>query len=355
MKGRIMRRYGVVRLVAVVAGCSFLLAVPEVVSKPSPVPEEFLVGIQLADGIACGALAKMDGNVYIVTSTSAISGQSRMTFKTFSGRPLKPLKIELSLNRDLARFLIDSTNAFEVVSSMDVGESMMMLEIKRGFRSVETVFGTVSHMDEGFLTIEAPLDQLLDGLPAFNSDDMLYGAGATERSYTFKRGVLWVEEVKQKVYQLEGAQWFSPNWKKYNAQYGDLLREADRFRDDLYMLTKKWVDGPERKIELSPTMSLDIRRWIKKQNGVVNRARLARVQHGDTVRGDPYRVVRQGYEDCGYGLIELARKKADTLNFFANDRGATPFIKQQCSGLSFELQLYTAYIKEHLKKSKYLW
>jgi hypothetical protein len=121
-----MRRCNFIFLVAVVAGSSFRLTMAA--SPVRPVSEDLLVQVQLDEGSAYGFIARLEGKTYIFTNSRLISGQDSLFFETLSGKPLKPLKIELALNRDIARFLIDSPLGLETAPSVILEEEVHVLD-----------------------------------------------------------------------------------------------------------------------------------------------------------------------------------------------------------------------------------
>lgn len=314
---------------------------------------DVLVHVQAGDKNVCGFLANIDGKSYVVTNTSLVSGHDHLEFTTLSGTSLKPLKIELSMSRNIARFLVDAPSALATTSEVTEGQGISIVDYAGGGSAFFMMSGSVGKLYPGRFRPEALYEKKHCGSPVLKGDKVCGIANVID-FYKLSGGA-WGSSAMRTVYQLAGDKWFSPRWKQYNASHGKALRQIDEFREDVYTLTKTWVDHPKDKLEIEPGMGLDVQRWIKQHNGMVTQVERAR-SGGNKQGGDKFAAARKDFHDSCKALVAISSSKAKNLEFVSKDDKITPFLKNEFMWRSRELYKFAAYIRGYEKSmERYNW
>jgi hypothetical protein len=301
-----------------------------------------LVHVKLGSKTVCGFIAELDGKQYALTNTQHISGYSRFTLTTLAGQELRPTKIELSTTRDIARILIDSGQGLALSPAAEDDTPVVLPDFANGNSTAKEIDGVVKLASEERFDISAAFGREQCGSPILTADAEVCGIACYIDYYKII-DKQWASTTLHFASRIEGTDWFSPNWRKYDELYGKPLQEADAFRERIYRLANDWMDNLKAKIETDEDVSLDIQRWIRQHNSMVTN--LGNKRGKKKGGGDPYASFRKDFSDSCSALIDICSAKAKTIAFLAEQKNTTPFLKNQFLRRSRELQLFVKFIR----------
>jgi len=282
--------------------------------------------------IGLGFIAAIDGKQYVISNATVISGHTRFQLETLSGKPVRPTRIELSSNRDLARLQVSGEKALTVSPSV-IDEHVAALDYLTA-ADVKSQAGSVTKLSADMIEVSMAFNDTHRGGPLIN-ENMDVGGVISHLVYYKANGRNWEGTDRSFAYKLNGAAWYSPNWKSYNQTYGKYLREVDLFRGTVYEIANDWVNQPKRGIETKESLSLDFDRWIKQHNGMVSDLSKKRSKGSGN---DANSKLQKRFQESCDGLSKICMSKADYLLFLCDDKKISPYLRIQFKWRALELK-----------------
>lgn len=292
-----------------------------------------------------GFILEMEDVSYIVTNASIISGHDRFEFQNLNGKSIRPLSIEISATRDLARFKVSGEPGLKLVSDLPENANVSVIEFGSS-SNVCSHSGAITGGSKDMIELSAAVGEECRGSPMLTGD-MAAGGVATHLIYFKPNGEGWSGTPRHFAYRLDDASWYAPNWKAYNRTYGKNLRDIDEFRTILYQIADQWLRNPKKAIETDADLGLEFDRWLKQHNGMVTDLS-GKVAKGG--RDAANASAKKDFEDSCQMLYDLCDSKAKSLEFICNDRNITPYLQMQFKWRSLELLKFCHHIDEHRKK-----
>lgn len=319
----------------VVAGAAVAADVDDIKDSLIKIYDNSLLGI--------GFITRMEGKSFIVTTASVVAGHNKLTFKTVGGAELKPRKIELSATRDLVRFLVGAPNAL-TLAAPEVGDNISVLKVGAS-GGVEKYKGRVKGLGGGMIKLDADFDRECRGSPLLNVGDSV--GGVASHLVLYKAiGRAWEGTGRSFAYTLDDAGWYAANWKGYNQTYGKKLRDADKFRANVYTVAAQWIQEPQEVIKTEVRVNLDFERWVKAHNGMISDLEAKRRDKDSAAQNK--KLQDRFVKSCDE-LARICRRKADQLWFLTEDKKTTKYLRTQFKWRSLELKKFCAFLVLHKK------
>jgi hypothetical protein len=302
-----------------------------------------LVRISGENTIGIGFIISMEGAQYIVTNANVVSGHTKLSFTSLSGKEIQPKKIELSATRDLARFMVTGQKALKMQPA-EKGSSIAVLEYDRS-STITPHQGSCDGVGKDMIEVTAPFESQSNGSPLLNTELQVCGT-ANHMIYYKMQDNSWEGTPRRFAYRLNDAHWYSPNWKHYNRTYGKSLREVDEFRSVLYSVANDWIQNPKCEIETTASLGLEFDRWVKQHNGMISDLSKKRSRNDN---GSANKTMIKRFQASCQALIGICDAKAKQLLFLCEDKKITPYLKLQFKWRALELKKFTGAIAAHEK------
>jgi hypothetical protein len=280
-----------------------------------------LVVIKHEFGLGNGFIATMDGKSYILTSQPIILGAEKIRFTTLSGKQLRPLKVELSGERGLARLLLaEGTDGFELASEMPMGSLVGVFGGSHG-KEME-LFGSVTGVGGEIVEVSADFDTENSGSPVLNIDQKAIGIASHVRDSAQgvgKAGTRFENRTRHFCRRLDNLNWRAVNWKKYNKEYGAFYRQNSLFTDGVIEVLDNWAETPRDRVEIVENREKSLIVWQDAHNAILSK------NHNNS---------RKKYFAADYSesLKELAAKcsrRARKIRMYTQQRHMTGFLRQE--------------------------
>lgn len=350
------RRYTICTAATMLAGTTLPNAwaepaeTAEAIGLPPDLMNNVLVRIKLDDSSVCGFIANMGGSTYALTNTNLIAGHHRFTVATLGGVELRPTKIELSTTRDIARIRVDSGSGLDIATHVADGDSVVLVDFAKPGTTFSARGGTVENTNDERFDTTAKFGKEHCGSPVVNAGTQVCGI-ASNIDYYKAKGNSWEGTERHFNYRIDGSQWFAPNWKQYDTQFGRPLRDADEFRRIIYGLAAGWMENLKSKIETKEDVGLEVHRWIKQHNSMVTN--LGNKRKSAKGGGDPLAPIRKDFSDSCNALAGICSSKAKTLAFVSEQKNASPFTRNQFKMRSRELMQFVKFVHAFEKEKEY--
>jgi hypothetical protein len=309
--------------------------------------KNILVRIQLDDAAACGFIVNMEGKRYVMTCIQLISGHHRFSLTTEAGTPLKPMRIELSTDRDIVRIQVESDHGLDLAPGISDGEAVTLMDFPSTSTTHARLGGTTLNVKEERFDISATFGPEQCGSPILNANMQVCGI-ASDIDYFKNMGGSWERTARYFAYAVGGTSWFAPNWKQYDITYGRPLRDVDAFRRTVYGLASGWMKNLKSKIETDEDVGLELERWIKQHNGMVSKFSERPSKGG---KDDLNKFIQKDFNDSCNTLVDICSNKSRTIGFISEQKNISPFLSNQFRWRSLELKQFVAFI-EAFEKSK---
>jgi hypothetical protein len=299
-----------------------------------------------------GFIAKMDGKSYLITNQHVILGADKISFKTTTGRILRPRKVELSETRDIARLLLADEEGFEVTPSVSMGIPVGVFGNSEGSGVATELYGETTGVGADVVEVSAEFVKGNSGSPVLNLEQQVVGI-ASYVKYSRKKkdteGTKFEKLTRRFCYRLTDTQWKTVNWKQYNKKYGRLYRANDQLIDSIFDIIKQWYDSPFARVSIHDHPDYDLNKWSTAHNHMVNRI----VRLSDKGRATPHELnntnkqIRKDVRDSAEALAAVCRSRARNMQMLATQKDLTEFLRQQfedyASGLEYAAQSIDRY------------
>ena len=276
-----------------------------------------------------GFIAVMDGKTYLFTNQHVILGADKISFKTATGETLRPRTVELSTTRDIARLLLADrgTEGFEVTDQIATNDLIGVFGNSEGGGVATELYGKVTKLEPDVIEVSAGFVSGNSGSPVLNINKETIGIASYVRYFTNDEDG---SKTRRFCYRLEGSQWGSVNWKKYNDKYGKLYCDYGQFIDSIIEVTDVWYDEPYSRMSADNHPDPDLRKWSTEHNRVIDRImRLS--DKGRCSRGElnnTNKRIAQDMKDSAEALSTVCRDRARQMRFLATQRGLSGFLRE---------------------------
>jgi hypothetical protein len=302
--------------------------------------EDGLVIIEHENGAGSGFLAKMDGEVYVVTNQHVIVAGERPTFKTMRGTPLKVVEFEVSEKYDMARFRLEgAVEALEFADRVDIGAPVAVFGNSGGGGVFTELYGRVQGVGPDKIEISAKIVQGNSGSAILDKDRKVVGIATyvtmpSRDDDWVKQGTRFADSRRFGLRIGPDHAWVKTNWKAYRAQ-AVALRESMRYVDILFQLSIDWFKDPLREFDKANYPHPDASVWISRHMaGLADYRRT--IEKGRMIRtrselNRKTQRIRDALTNDYKQLVLLFRKKATEVKKATarNEQNMNQFMKEQ--------------------------
>ncbi|MDF7825129.1 serine protease [Pontiellaceae bacterium B12227] len=315
--------------------------------------KDSLVLIQTDNAVGSGFIIQDGDQRYIITNQHVILGSNSIRFRTISGIELKPVKVEVSQARDIARLQIRGSGGVKISSDIQQGYKITVLGNSQGMGVVTWLDGTISEVLKDRFEVTAGFVQGNSGSPVFDPHGNVLGVASYVLIYsetTTDGDAKWGSLPRRFAYQLEGVKWQSVSWKAYNKKYGMTLNQIDEFNDQLFDVVIKWSENPYGKILSEDIDNRDLKKWVEKHNSIINRLdrmryswKLGSQSWGEDKKLD---IIIDDTRENRSAFTKLCDDKIRFIDMFQNQRDNTVFINNELEKRADELKALSDYAQK---------
>lgn len=324
---------------------------------------DVIVVIDCGNSQASGFLLEMDGRKYIVTNQHVIMGHDRISFKTLTGKQLKPYRVEISKRLDLARIEVESEDALKIGSIKHINEEIVALGNSQGAGVITPLYGVVNGIGPDTLEITAEIVGGNSGGPILNTDMEVIGVATYLIKYdgdgAGAEGTKWERITRRFALKLDEPDWIGVNWKKYNEDYGKKIVDIEYFIDNLYEVIIQWIDHPDVTIEIKPFYETDKKNWIRYHNSMAKKIQRFNLDQYVTKKEmrRQNNVVKTEFMDSGSMLSELCLNKARYIGFIQKTGKMSDYLNDEFERKRRSLEGFADVVMKwaSLKASKNYW
>ncbi|MDF7798901.1 hypothetical protein P4C99_05475 [Pontiellaceae bacterium B1224] len=294
--------------------------------------------------IGIGFIGEQDGQQYVFTNASVISGHNKLSFKNLEDKVIAPKSIELSATRDLVRFMVTDENAIKLNYNIVPDEVISVLDYEK--TAINSHGGVITGSSTDMVEINAAYKKSCSGGPLLDVTQSARGV-VNHLVYYKADDRDWVGTPRLFAYKLDDADWYAARWSAYNRTYGKNLREIDEFRTAVYSVAQDWIDRPKEEIELTEPVGMEFDAWVKEYNGMISDLGKS---YSKGNRGTAGEKLKKRFQESCQNLIDICQQKAEFLEFLCNDKNITKYLRIQFKWRSLELQKFCGFIKLHAKR-----
>jgi len=289
-----------------------------------------------------GFVASMDGKTYIFTNQHIVLGADTISFKTAKGETLQPRAIELAATRDIARLLIEDHDAFAISDQLAMGAPLAVFGNSEGGGVATELYGKVTGVGADLVEVSAEFVSGNSGSPVLNLEKEVIGIASYVRysqPSKMKEGTQFENKVRRFCYRLNDVQWGAVNWKKYNTEYGYAYRETEALVESIFEVVNGWYEDPFGPVSEDHS-DYDLKKWSNEHNHMVNRI----VRLSDKGRASVSELnstnkqIRNGIGDSAEALSDFCEKRARTIEFKAQKKDLTGFLRDEFEGYVYLLE-----------------
>ncbi|MDF7825128.1 hypothetical protein P4B35_13980 [Pontiellaceae bacterium B12227] len=297
-------------------------------AQPSICMDETLVIIAGEKSIGHGFVLHAGDKYYIITTQRVIFGNYKLQFKTVSGNVLRPMKVELAEDRDVARLLLRSTEGLNMSSRCGMHDRIV---IPRS--SDNELSGEIIGMGADRIEVSAEFSNSQSGSPVLNQKGNVIGVASyvvTLEENAVDSGTKWQALPRRIAYRLDGINWISVNWRSYNREYGNMLSDMDQFRRELYKIMISWCDSP-RFIRSKGINDLNLKKWVARYN--------AKMRYTIMSNND-----RDNIDDFARELSGICSDKVRIAKLIASQKNSSTYISNHFEAIANELNQCANYV-----------
>jgi hypothetical protein len=293
-----------------------------------------------------GFIANLDGKPYLFTNQHVIMGADKISFKTASGKTLRPMGVELASTLDIARLpLAPDSPALEISDRISKDIPIAVFGNSEGGGVATELYGKVISIGSDRIEVSADFVSGNSGSPTLNLDKEVIGIASYVSWKTNKKD----ETVTRRFcYRLTDEQWGSVNWKKYNDMYGKQYRETESLIDSIIDIIGTWYVKPSSRIDAESHPVPGLRSWSKDHNKMVNKIENM-LDQGSCTKDELDRINRKIRNDLMSSAAELSSICSDRARSLRmmNDKqkGMSGFLHDEFESFCNRLDSVSKYIE----------
>jgi len=299
-------------------------------------------------GGGSGFIAKEKDTIYVYTNQHVILGAQTFEIKTISGQKFKPVVIELSKKRDIARITIKAENldAFTFSDTSNMNEKIAVYG-NSGAQEVATeIFGKVVGIGEDKIEISADVIPGNSGSPVLNSKGEVIAiisyATRKRKEDPFTKSTRF-EEPRKFAYKIsDDIKWIKVKWASY-AVLGKKLQESKDFANGFVYIVNSWIKTPMNKMKVEKKSNRYIKKWAVDYNLMINKIDKMR-KKGRATSSQLYRINEAFHKSqlkSAEALSKLCKKNAKNLRTMARPPYITEYLRKNMLSLAKQYDYYS--------------
>ena len=221
-----------------------------------------------------GFIAKMDGKTYLVTSQSVLFGTKKLSFETLGGKPLRPMKVELSASRDIARLtLSEECGGLEISDRTSMGTAVF-LPVANTPGPPPKKEGKIVGVGADRVEVSIPFTPEESGIPLFNASGQVIAlVGYIQAPYLeqMKKGTRFGYAPRYFCHRMADCRWFPVAWRQYNNRYGAFYRKSKGFADGVESVISALEESPFKIIYHTENPEPLLASWIRSHNQIAEK------------------------------------------------------------------------------------
>lgn len=235
---------------------------------------DHLVIIEHETGTGSGFVAKMGEHYYIFTNQHVIFGANKISFTTISGKKLRPKKVELSAERDIARLLLDSDEGLVVSSQIKMDAPVGVFGNSDGAGVATELYGKINGIGGELIEVSALFVAGNSGSPVLNLDQEVIGIASYVRfssNNRTKKGTQFENKTRRFCYRLADTKWIPVNWTKYNKKYGTFYFKNQQLIQCLENIYSDWKNDLSVMVSLNTESDRRMLSWSQTHNDMIQK------------------------------------------------------------------------------------
>ncbi|MEE9368055.1 MAG: serine protease [Pontiella sp.] len=282
-------------------------------------------------------IATMDGETYLFTNQHVILGADKISFKTATGRTLRPLGVQLSSSLDIARLPLDEAEGFAITKNMAMDAPIAVFGNSEGGGVATELYGKITGVGADVIEVSADFVSGNSGSPVLNLDHEVIGIA----SYvSWKTSGKSDTVTRRFCYRLTNSKWISVNWKKYNDKYGKLHQENTELIDSIFEIANVWYTDPFNRVLAEDHPDAGLRNWSTEHNHMINRIGRQREKGHATTHelANINKQIRKDMNDSAEDLSAVCKNRARQMHFLATQKGLTEYLRNDFENLAERLE-----------------
>ncbi len=278
-----------------------------------------------------GFIAVMDGKTYLFTNQQTLLGAETISFKTATGKILRPRRVELSTSRDIARLLLaDGTEGFGVTADIPMDSAIGVFGNNDPDEGEVELYGKITGVGADIVEVSADFVSENSGSPVLNLDQEVIGIASYVRvsgEHGMKTGTKFENKTRHFCYRLANTRWKSVNWKKYNSKCGKFYHQNKMFTDGIIEVFINWGDTPMERINIEENPERTLVSWVK--------------SHNEIIIGKSNQKKRTFASEYSESLKRLSKKcsnRARQIRLFSEQPELTDFLRDELDTQSSTLE-----------------
>lgn len=288
-----------------------------------------------------GFIAKVDDKTYIFTNQHVIMGADSIEFKTVTGETLKPLGVELSLQRDIARLPIaDRDDALVISDGVAMDIPLAVFGNSEGGGVATELYGKVTGVGSDLLEVSAEFVSGNSGSPVLNMDQEVIGIASYVRysePSEMKEDTKFENKVRRFCYRLTDVNFAPVNWRTYNEKYGKPYLETQSTIDSVVAIIEEWGEEPFGRVPTDNLPDISLNRWSSKHNKMVER--VSEIIRKQRASRSTLNKLRDEIHQSARDLSNISHRLAIEMEDKAEDPALTGFLREEfesyAGGLEF--------------------
>jgi len=313
--------------------------------------QDYLVVVEHRKAVGSGFIVKMGDRYYILTNQHVIMGADTICFKTISGKILQPKMIELAEERDIARLFIESDAGFEISDHPKVDAPIAVFGNSDGAGVATELFGKIKKVTDDLVEVSAEFVSGNSGSPVLDKNKKVIAIASYVRFLDQKKSKKGKKQklvVQRFCYRLTGTKWRHVDWKKYNKKYGKAYLKNEKLIDNIFEIAQLWYLKPFGTFPSKEYTSLDLKKWAKNHNQMVNRVNRIMKKGAITQHelDNTNKQIRKDLMDSVEAFSDVCKSHARKMRFFSNQKELTGFLRKSFLRLAVRLEMTSKNLDE---------
>lgn len=298
-----------------------------------------------------GFIAKMDGKTYLFTNQHVIMGADKISFKSATGKQIKPRGVQLSANRDIARLPLAENDGLEVTSTMTKDAPIAVFGNSEGGGVATELFGKVRAISSDKVEVTADFVSGNSGSPILNLDKQVIGIATYVTYSTTNKDGKEQSNTRRFCYRLTGDRWGTVKWNQYNEKYGKLYRSHEALIDSIYDMANIWYGNPFSRMSAGDHKDAGLRKWSDDHNSMIKR--IERTMNKPLTQhqlDNTNQQICKDMSDSANALCKVCNDRARQMRFLATQKDLTTFLRDEFHSLAKRMDFAAGTIDRYGKK-----